>query len=153
MRRALPGPLGKHSCMEHSRFLWLSRGVVLRFPQCYPVDMRAVYEGDHSPGAPYSSLWRIRGEPRWDDPTPTITWGQGKVRNLEVELLVVDVPTAYNVILGRPTLHKFEADDGSISKLQGDQQIAQECYLISIQPLAEQSIKRGPTRPPPSDKR
>jgi len=50
-----------------------------------------------------------------------------KARNLEVDFLVVDVPTAYNVILGRPTLHKvkavitsyllqlqFEVDDGSV---------------------------------------
>ncbi|KAJ8420507.1 LOW QUALITY PROTEIN: hypothetical protein Cgig2_015271 [Carnegiea gigantea] len=29
-----------------------------------------------------------------------------KSKNLEVDFLVVDVPTAYNVILGRPTLHK-----------------------------------------------
>ncbi|KAJ8420557.1 hypothetical protein Cgig2_014920 [Carnegiea gigantea] len=27
-------------------------------------------------------------------------------KNLEVDFLVIDVPTAYNVILGRPTLHK-----------------------------------------------
>ncbi|KAJ8441770.1 LOW QUALITY PROTEIN: hypothetical protein Cgig2_009016 [Carnegiea gigantea] len=27
-------------------------------------------------------------------------------KNLEVDFLVVDVPTAYNVILGRPTLHR-----------------------------------------------
>jgi len=47
-------------------------------------------------------------------------------KDLEVDFLVVDVPTAYNVILGRPTLHRvkaviapyllqlqFEADDDS----------------------------------------
>ena len=32
-----------------------------------------------------------------------------KARNLEVDFLVVDVPTAYNVILGRPKLHKVKA--------------------------------------------
>jgi len=32
-----------------------------------------------------------------------------KVKNLEVDFLVVDVPTACNVILGRPTLHKVKA--------------------------------------------
>jgi len=54
-----------------------------------------------------------------------------KSKSLEVNFLVVDVPTAYNVILGRPTLHKvtavialyllqlqFEADDGSIGELR-----------------------------------
>ncbi|KAJ8427405.1 LOW QUALITY PROTEIN: hypothetical protein Cgig2_030699 [Carnegiea gigantea] len=56
-----------------------------------------------------------------------------KARNLEVDFLVIVIPTAYNVILGRPTLHKvkavsasyllqlqYEADDGSVGKLQGD---------------------------------
>jgi len=32
-----------------------------------------------------------------------------KARYLEVDFLVVDVPMAYNVILGRPTLHKVKA--------------------------------------------
>ncbi|KAJ8426185.1 hypothetical protein Cgig2_010822 [Carnegiea gigantea] len=31
-----------------------------------------------------------------------------KARNLEVDFLVVEVPTAYNVILGRPTLHRVK---------------------------------------------
>jgi len=56
-----------------------------------------------------------------------------KVRYLKIDFLVVDVPTAYNVILGRPTLYKvkvviasrllqlqFEADNGSVGKLQED---------------------------------
>jgi len=32
-----------------------------------------------------------------------------KAKNLEVDLLVVDMPMAYNVILGHPTLHKVKA--------------------------------------------
>ena len=32
-----------------------------------------------------------------------------KSKNLEVDFLVVDVPTTYNVILGHPTLHKVKA--------------------------------------------
>jgi len=52
---------------------------------------------------------------------------------------VVDVATAYNVILGRLTLHRvkvviasclfqlqFEAGDGSFGELQGDQRMAKE---------------------------
>jgi len=68
-----------------------------------------------------------------------------KARNLEVDFLVVDVPTAYNIILGHPTLHKvkavialylsqlqFEADGGSIGVTHGDQRTAWECYLVSV---------------------
>ena len=29
-------------------------------------------------------------------------------KNLEVNFLIVDVPTTYNVILGRPTLHRVK---------------------------------------------
>ncbi|KAJ8427411.1 hypothetical protein Cgig2_000605 [Carnegiea gigantea] len=89
-----------------------------------------------------------------------------KTRNLEVDFLVVDVPLAYNVILGRATLHKakvvivsyllqlqYEVDDGSIGKLQGDEWMARECYLVSIQPLVERTIERGPMGPLPSDKK
>ena len=60
-----------------------------------------------------------------------------KSKNLKVDFLVVDMPTAYNVILGCPTLHKvkaviapyllhlqFEADDVSIGEICGDQQTA-----------------------------
>ena len=71
-----------------------------------------------------------------------------KSKNLEADFLVVDVPTAYNVILGRPTLHKvkaviapyllqlqFEADNGSVGKIHGDQWMAREWCLVSIGPL------------------
>ncbi|KAJ8446018.1 hypothetical protein Cgig2_012362 [Carnegiea gigantea] len=55
---------------------------------------------------------------------------KAKATNIEVDFLVVNVPMANNVILGRPTLHKvkavfasyllhlqFETDDWSVSKL------------------------------------
>ena len=60
-----------------------------------------------------------------------------KAKNLEVNFLVVDVPTSYNVILGCPTLHnmkaviapyllqlQFEADDGSVGEMHRDQRTA-----------------------------
>ncbi|KAJ8444804.1 hypothetical protein Cgig2_014993 [Carnegiea gigantea] len=63
-----------------------------------------------------------------------------------------------SMCLGRPTLQKvdflaiasyllelqFEADDGSMGVMQGDQQTARECYLVSIRPLVGQANERGP---------
>ena len=67
-----------------------------------------------------------------------------KFKSLELNFLVVDVPTACNVIIGRPTLHRvravvapyllhlqFKTDDGGIEELRGDQRTAQECYPVS----------------------
>ena len=35
--------------------------------------------------------------------------GKGKSKNFRVDFLAVDVPTAHNIILGQPTLHKVMA--------------------------------------------
>jgi len=92
--------------------------------------------------------------------------GKSKARNLEVDFLVVDVPTTCTLILGWPTLNRVkaiiasyflqlqhEADDGSVGKLQGDQCTARECHLVSIRPLVEHSSERGPAKPPPSNRK
>ncbi|KAJ8420264.1 hypothetical protein Cgig2_021931 [Carnegiea gigantea] len=98
---------------------------------------------------------------------PPLCFGdKAKARTLEVDFLVIDVPTAYNAILGRPTLHKvkvviapyllqlqFRADDGSMGTMQEDQRMARECYLVSIRPLVERMAKRGAAGPPPPDRR
>ncbi|KAJ8419758.1 hypothetical protein Cgig2_011796 [Carnegiea gigantea] len=89
-----------------------------------------------------------------------------KSKSLEVDFLIVDVPTGYNVIIGRPTLHKvkaviapcllqlqLEADDGNIGKMRGDQRTTRECYLVSIKPLIEWTRERGTTEPPKIEKR
>ncbi|XP_057248156.1 uncharacterized protein LOC130590160 [Beta vulgaris subsp. vulgaris] len=68
-------------------------------------------------------------------------------RTLFVKFLVVRDLTAYNVILGRPTLNhsksvivthlmlmKFEYDGGKIGSLYGDQQAAREGYLTTLKP-------------------
>ena len=59
--------------------------------------------------------------------------------------MVVEEQTAYNIILGRPTLNeakaviipalmliKYERDDGSVGSLNGDQKTARECYLSAV---------------------
>ena len=76
------------------------------------------------------------------------------------------MPTEYNVILRRSTLHnvkaviapyliqfQFEADDGSVAEMYGDQRTAWECYLVSIRRLLKQTKEHGPDEPSQAGKR
>ncbi|KAJ8424286.1 LOW QUALITY PROTEIN: hypothetical protein Cgig2_003268 [Carnegiea gigantea] len=55
----------------------------------------------HCPlGAPHFRLWRAGDESHWHDLPPFTLGNKLKARNLETDFLVVDVPTAYNIILG-----------------------------------------------------
>ena len=66
-----------------------------------------------------------------------------------VEFLVVDCPSACNVIIGRPTLNKPRAvtstyhllvqflTEHGIGELKGDQATARECYFASLGPEAK----------------
>uniref|UniRef100_A0A2N9G1W1 Uncharacterized protein n=1 Tax=Fagus sylvatica TaxID=28930 RepID=A0A2N9G1W1_FAGSY len=61
----------------------------------------------------------------------------------KVNFLVVDCPSAYNVIIGRPTLNRLRAvtstyhllvrfpTENGIGEMRGDQAMARECYLTS----------------------
>uniref|UniRef100_A0A2N9GJD4 Reverse transcriptase n=1 Tax=Fagus sylvatica TaxID=28930 RepID=A0A2N9GJD4_FAGSY len=61
----------------------------------------------------------------------------------KVDFLVVDCPSAYNVIIGRPTLNRLRAvtltyhllvrfpTENGIGEMKGDQAMARECYLTS----------------------
>uniref|UniRef100_A0A2N9ESK5 RNase H type-1 domain-containing protein n=1 Tax=Fagus sylvatica TaxID=28930 RepID=A0A2N9ESK5_FAGSY len=63
-----------------------------------------------------------------------------------VEFLIVDCPSAYNVIIGRPTLNKLRAVTSTyhllarfpteldIGELKRDQATARECYFASLRP-------------------
>jgi len=82
-----------------------------------------------------------------------------KFKSPEVDFLIADVPTAYNVIIGRPTLHRvnllqlqFGTDDRNIGELRGDQRTAWECYLVSLKPLIERTRERGTMGPPQTEK-
>uniref|UniRef100_A0A2N9IAL2 Uncharacterized protein n=1 Tax=Fagus sylvatica TaxID=28930 RepID=A0A2N9IAL2_FAGSY len=66
-----------------------------------------------------------------------------------VEFLMVDCPSAYNIIIGRPTLNKLRAvtstyhllvrfpTEHGIGELKGDQATARECYFASLGPEAK----------------
>ncbi|XP_021770541.1 uncharacterized protein LOC110734711 [Chenopodium quinoa] len=69
---------------------------------------------------------------------------KGAGRHMVVRFLVEEL-TAYNLILGRPTLNEskeviipafmlliFERDDGSVGSLSVDQKTARECYLSDV---------------------
>jgi len=70
-----------------------------------------------------------------------------QVNNM-VEFVVVDVPSAYNMILGRPFLSKIRGVlsiyhnvlkfpvDNEVGNLRGDQQMARKCYAVSSNPAA-----------------
>ena len=73
--------------------------------------------------------------------TLTVTVGTYSVQlTRQLDFLVVDCPSSYNVIIGRPTLNKWKAatstyclkvkfpTDNGVGELKGDQALARECY-------------------------
>lgn len=68
-------------------------------------------------------------------------------QHLFIKFLLVRDLTAYNLILGRPTLNhveaiivthiilmKFQCDEGQMITLYGNQQVPRECYLTTLKP-------------------
>ncbi|KAJ8438993.1 hypothetical protein Cgig2_012989 [Carnegiea gigantea] len=130
----------------------------------------SVPEASFGKGTATQGLWFLRKEseparpePRDEECSTEIVATIGgryaeditREKNWEVDFLVVDVPTAYHIILGRPTLHKvkvvitsyllqlqFEDDDGSVGMMQGDQCIARTSANIPPPPK-----KRGEQNP------
>ena len=73
--------------------------------------------------------------------TLTVTVGTYPVQlTRQLDFLVVDCPSSYNVITGRPTLNKWKVatstyclkvkfpTDNGVSEVKGDQVLARECY-------------------------
>ncbi|XP_074283495.1 uncharacterized protein LOC141608044 [Silene latifolia] len=79
---------------------------------------------------------------------PTFVGGMNK----QVRYLVIDGPSTYNVILGRPWIHEMKAVPSTyhqslkfpspwgVQEIQGDQNIARDCYKNALKPTAA-----GPT--------
>ena len=63
---------------------------------------------------------------------------------MKVNFLVVDCPSAYNVIIGGPTLNRLRAvtstyhllvrfpTENGIREMKGDQAMARKCYLTTV---------------------
>ena len=73
--------------------------------------------------------------------TLTVTVGaQPRQLTCQLDFLVVDCPSSYNVIIGRPTLNRWKAAtstyclkvkfpiDNGVGEVRGDQILARECY-------------------------
>ena len=69
-----------------------------------------------------------------------------------VRFVIVDAPSAYNVLLGRPSLNtiksipsayhmviKFPTTNG-VGMVRGDQHVARECYSVSLKQKAVDNI-------------
>ena len=69
-----------------------------------------------------------------------------------VRFLIVDAPSAYNILLGRPSLNAIKAipsayhmmikfpTTGGVGMVRGDQRVARECYLASMKQKAVNNI-------------
>jgi len=70
-----------------------------------------------------------------------------QTKTIPICFLIVDVPTSYKVLLGRPSLNtlgavvstphlamKFPAPSGDILTIHYDQRLARECYMASLRP-------------------
>ncbi|XP_074314745.1 uncharacterized protein LOC141649981 [Silene latifolia] len=87
--------------------------------------------------------------------------------NKQVRYLVIDGPSTYNVILGRPWIHEMKAVPSTyhqcpkfptpwgVQEIRGDQEEAKNCYKIALKPngppkiaITEPSIREEYVEPP-----
>ncbi|KAL0435294.1 UNVERIFIED_CONTAM: Transposon Ty3-G Gag-Pol polyprotein [Sesamum radiatum] len=120
--------------------------------------------GDISLEKVNTSLYGFAGEvvhPRGMVSLP-LTMGRGTTRKTcLLKFLVVDVPSAYNVILGRPTLNiflaayhmkiKFPTPEG-VGEVQGDPLQSRKCYVEAVRKGQKRSVDDTPDQAPPSKK-
>ncbi|KAL0434413.1 UNVERIFIED_CONTAM: hypothetical protein Slati_2775600 [Sesamum latifolium] len=86
-----------------------------------------------------------------------LTLGTGHTRRTcMLKFLVVDMPSAYNVILGRPTLNIFQAvismyhmkikfsTEGGVGEVQGDPLQSRKCYIEALRKRQKRSSDETP---------
>ncbi|KAL0385890.1 UNVERIFIED_CONTAM: hypothetical protein Sradi_2983300 [Sesamum radiatum] len=114
-----------------------------------------------------TSLYGFAGEvvhPRGLISIP-LTLGTNHTRKTCVlKFLVVDVPSVYNVILGRPTLNAFQAvismyhmkikfpTPGGFGEVQGDPLLSRKCYVEDVRKGQKRSANETPKEAPFSKK-
>ncbi|KAL0444189.1 UNVERIFIED_CONTAM: hypothetical protein Slati_2141600 [Sesamum latifolium] len=124
-------------------FIDLGRSAYILFGEAYD----QMQLGDVSLEKVNTSLYGFAGEvvhPRGMVSLP-LTMGRGTARKIcLLKFLVVDVPSAYNVILGRPTLNTFQAvistyhmkikfsTPGGVGEVQGDPIQPRRCYVDAV---------------------
>ncbi|KAL0356047.1 UNVERIFIED_CONTAM: hypothetical protein Sradi_4051600 [Sesamum radiatum] len=121
--------------------------------------------GDVSLEKVNTSLYGFVGEvvhPRGMVSLP-LMMGRGTTRKTcLLKFLVVDVPFAYNVILGRPTLNTFQAmistyhmkikfpTPGGVGEVQGDPLQSKKCYVEAVRNGQKRNGDDTPDQAPPS---
>ncbi|KAL0453024.1 UNVERIFIED_CONTAM: hypothetical protein Slati_1280500 [Sesamum latifolium] len=122
--------------------------------------------GDVSLEKVNTSLYGFAGEvvhPRGMVSLP-LTMGRGTTRKTcLLKFLVVDVPSAYNVILGRPTLNTFQAvvstyhmkikfpTAGGVGEVQGDPLQSREFYVEAVRKRQKRNVDDAPDQVPPGE--
>ncbi|KAL0448441.1 UNVERIFIED_CONTAM: hypothetical protein Slati_1400500 [Sesamum latifolium] len=112
-----------------------------------------------------TSLYGFAGEvvyPRCMISLP-LTLGTGAARRTcMLKFLVVDVPSAYNAILGRPTLNAFQAvistyhmkikfsTPGGVGEVQRDPFQSRKCYIEAVRKGQKRTSDEAPKGAPPS---
>ncbi|XP_021736147.1 uncharacterized protein LOC110702700 [Chenopodium quinoa] len=86
-------------------------------------------------------------------------------RDVRAEFLVINFPSPYNVIKGRPLIHKiggvvstyhlamaYASNEGRLAKLRGSQKTTQQCYITALKQPAktrhQPSSERRPSEQP-----
>jgi len=87
-----------------------------------------------------------------------------QTKTIPIRFLIVEVPTSYNILLGRPSLNtlgavvstphlamKFPSPSGDILIIHCDQRLARECYMANLRPQLPIQQTNHIERPPGSD--